>query len=356
MHSSLSAIQLRVLGSLVLLLAILSLGRSSSVHAQQAPAQRKQTSSRQGKPVAPAQPTPTPRNSAAIDIKVETVRKQIVPGTPMAVTADITNNSEATVYFRERDLQLVLPTEIEISTGGNATAGWLPTEDCVENCPQSCPSDCGPSRVIALKTKETYRVFWNKTKGTTQWYKFFNFTPGTYPISVEAKYWDTREFGGDDYHTVVETKTVEFTAPQSIILLGAVLGGLIFTALSAVRPKETAADGAPLASLHAAKGLRKWLRKLGKGLLIIFGSVLLSVIITILLSRIQETQFFIKVTVSDFWGAIAVGFLANYGGNRLLDKIIPGGDKDDKIKRDKTKEDQSTKGQTQTATDTAGAK
>jgi hypothetical protein len=29
------------------------------------------------------------------------------------------------------------------------------------------------------------------------------------------------------------------------------------------------------------------------------------------------------VSVSDFWGAIATGFLANYGGWALLDKMIP---------------------------------
>jgi hypothetical protein len=45
---------------------------------------------------------------------------------------------------------------------------------------------------------------------------------------------------------------------------------------------------------------------------------------TVVLSRIAETQFFIKVSVSDFWGAIAVGFLANYGGWALLDKMVPG--------------------------------
>ena len=52
------------------------------------------------------------------------------------------------------------------------------------------------------------------------------------------------------------------------------------------------------------------------------GSVLLSAIITILLSRISETQFLIRITVADFWGAITVGFVANYLGTKFLDKII----------------------------------
>ena len=57
-------------------------------------------------------------------------------------------------------------------------------------------------------------------------------------------------------------------------------------------------------------------------------SGLLSAIITILLARIAETQFIIKVSVSDLWGAIAVGFLINYGGWTLLERLMPQDGKD----------------------------
>src|SRR5207253_7905007 len=56
----------------------------------------------------------------------------------------------------------------------------------------------------------------------------------------------------------------------------------------------------------------------------IAGAVLLSTMITILLSRISETQFLIKVTITDIWGAIAIGFIANYVGAKALDKILSG--------------------------------
>jgi hypothetical protein len=46
--------------------------------------------------------------------------------------------------------------------------------------------------------------------------------------------------------------------------------------------------------------------------------VFLSVITTILLSRIAESQFLVRVTVNDVWGAIAVGFLANFAGYNVL--------------------------------------
>jgi hypothetical protein len=111
--------------------------------------------------------------------------------------------------------------------------------------------------------------------------------------------------------------------------VGAVLGGLIFTVLSMVRGEENAMNGASAGRSDTAKTL-------GKVVLILVGSSLLSVIVTILLSRVEQTQFFIKVSVSDFWGAIAVGFLANYGGWAILDKMVPGAGKGQPQKQTQT--------------------
>jgi hypothetical protein len=51
------------------------------------------------------------------------------------------------------------------------------------------------------------------------------------------------------------------------------------------------------------------------------GSILLSAIVTILLSWLSETQFLIRVSINDFWGAIAVGFVANLPGIKILQTI-----------------------------------
>jgi hypothetical protein len=309
MRSLLHSIQSGTLGLIVLALAIPPLISSHDAQAQQAPPQGKQR--------AVTQETPTSRNSTAIEIKVETFRKQIVPETAVGVIADITNNSSASIYLRQQDVQLVLPADVDILAKGS-WEGWFPTE-------YTDPHE------ISIKPSETYRVFFSEpnqnipTAGKSsmisdvrQWFQFINFTPGTYPITVEAKYWDHSKCEGDDYHTAVAAKTGEFVAPLSIILLGAALGGLIFAVLSMVRSEQSSVNGAAAGRLDVVKALTKTIVTL-------FGSILLSVIITILLSRIAETEFFIKVSVSDFWGAIAVGFLANYGGWALLDKMVPGG-------------------------------
>jgi hypothetical protein len=311
------AIQTKPLVYVALLFAV-SLSWSSSLAAQKTTQRKQQTSTQQQSTIQTTPtPTPTPKNPPAIEIKLDTVRKQIIPGAPMGVIADITNNSEATVYMRERDVQLVTPSETDVAPDANSQDGWFPTEYCFDNCPQNCPPGCGGNlHVIALKPKETYRVFWNKTSGSIPWYKYFTylrFTPGIYPISLDVKYWGQPKFDGDDYHTAVETKSVEFAAPLSVILWGAVFGGLLFTLLEFVRSREvpsTASTDGTLAKPTSHILLR------------ISGSILMSVIITILLSRIEQTAFFIKVTVSDFWGAIAIGFFGNYGGMALIDKMV----------------------------------
>jgi len=288
----------------------------------------------QGKPalgeqVPRVRPASDAKISSAVQIKVKSFRNQLVAGAGVGVMADITNAAASPVYLQNIDVELVLPPEVEQSNGKIwVTAASFPTES-------KDPS------VISLKPNETYRVFWNRdlaqdsqnapTQAGGTWFapngwlrkiinfrglEFAGFTPGEYPITVEMKYWDHEKFDGDDYHTVVESYAAQFGAPQSVILLGATLGGLIFAVLSLLRAEQDNKNA-------AAGGIVDFIKTLGKGTATLCGSVLLSVIVTILLSRISETQFFIKVSVSDFWGAIAIGFLANYGGWALLDKIIP---------------------------------
>jgi hypothetical protein len=238
--------------------------------------------------------------------------------------ADITNKSTAPVYLRQRDVLFLFALE----TAGQlcSTDGWFP----------NVTREGREKDVLCLKPGETSRVFTAPSEycGSGRWYqefRFINFVPGTYPITASVKYWEQENFSGDDYHTAVGTTTVEYAAPHEIILMGAILGGIIFTFFSLLRAEQGALNGALTGRSNIAKTFGKI-----ENLLALGGSVLLSVIITILLSRIEQAQSFIRVNVSDFWGGIAVGFLANYGGWALLDKIVGGAGKDKSKKQTQT--------------------
>jgi hypothetical protein len=47
----------------------------------------------------------------------------------------------------------------------------------------------------------------------------------------------------------------------------------------------------------------------------------MGVVIAIVASRVSETQLPIKVSISDFWGAVTVGFVAYFVGDRILKKL-----------------------------------
>jgi hypothetical protein len=317
MHLS-PPINRRVCGSsLILALAVLVLSRSDYARAQ--------ANHMQVKEQAAASATTSRSRLPAIEIKIQMTGNQFKPDAPIGVMADISNVSDARVFLRRADTVLILPPEVERSGGGIlTTSSAFPTE-------WETPAD---QQILSLRPNESYRVFWNyvtenapeQRRGGSQsffqwlrtlfgWTRFIPFTPGEYPITVEAKYWDQKKFEEYDYHTAFQSKTVQFAAPQPVILFGAALGGLIFWALSIVRAEQSEANGATV-------GLLKTAKTYGKTIAAILGSILLSWIVTILLSRVSEAQFFIKVTVSDVWGAVALGFIANYGGWALLDKMI----------------------------------
>ena len=145
---------------------------------------------------------------------------------------------------------------------------------------------------------------------------FIFFNPGDYKITVTANYWHHPVPPFDDYRIAVQTKTVRVAAPQSVILFGASLGGLIaYFILPQGRRRLTQ-------SSESKNWVWNSLKEIGG----ILGAMLLSAIVTILLSRVSESQFLIRVSITDFWGAIAIGFISNYLGYEILKRLI-GSDK-----------------------------
>jgi hypothetical protein len=263
-----------------------------------------------------------------IEIRIRTSGKQLVFGNPVGAIADITNKSNVPAYFRGGDVLFILA--LETTTGGLCSCdSWFPNVTREDKS----ASDDAMKQVICLKPGDTTTAFANCSLRcvTGEWYqkyRFINFVPDTYPITVDAKYWGQENFTGYKYFMAAGSAAADYAAPRGIILAGAIAGGFLFTFLSLIRAEERALHGASARILDVAKTFGK-----GGTLFALGGSILLSLIITILLSRIEEAQSFIKVNISDFWGGIAVGFLANYGGWALLDTMVLRAGKDESKKQ-----------------------
>lgn len=269
----------------------------------------------------PAAAQPKSDIPSQIAITIETSRPQLAAGREMGIIAELKNLSATSkAYFYEKYITLTFPPEIELLYS-TSWYGRFPTEPDIAG--DSLKDDFSNS--ICLQPGDAYKVFWAQNLGILSQFKFITFSPGDYKLTVVAKYWtDSSSFREknkvfSNYHTVQQSSTFNIAAPEFVILLGAAIGGIVAYILfpqirrrSFKRRSENSPAPAKLERLVNAT-------KIIVGLL---GSMLLSVIITILLNRISEAQYLIRVTIADFWGAIAIGFIANYLGSKLLDKII----------------------------------
>lgn len=270
--------------------------------------------------------------ASALDIKIETSRTQPTVGTGMGVIAEIQNVSSAPIYLREKNILLSIPPELQGPLA--ATSAWwglFPTQHTFVMPPDIEPYDA----TLTLKPGATYRVQWTTSPLVVatpsqgplafignMWgviaseLNFVYFSPGDYKVSVIAEYWLDKSFPPGDYATSTQTATIRVAAPQSVILLGAALGGLVAYFIFPLPAKLAEERTAYTAIVRRSRRVLRVVAGMA-------GAMLFSAMVTILLSRISETQFLIRITVNDFWGAIAVGFIANWAGTKIIEKFLP---------------------------------
>lgn len=278
-----------------------------------------------------------------IQINLEATRPELTVGTGLGITAEITNTSKKNaIYLSEKDLTLTPAPELTSATG-ELVNWWAYFPDMERtNYYKADWMEEGRYYAIAeLKPGEKITAFWwtaAKTEAANSkprsavgqairevWatvlseLKFIFFAPGDYKVTVSSIYWVHPEKpGSQNYHHAVQSKMFHASAPQSVILFGAALGGL-FAYFIHPQARRRLIDSAPSGGrAFVYEATRRIFQEIGGA----FAAILLSTIVTILLSRISDTQFFIRVSVSDLWGAITIGFVANYAGSTILAKIL----------------------------------
>jgi hypothetical protein len=261
----------------------------------------------------------------------------------------ITNTSKSIIYLNERFLTVKVPSEIEGPHGDAHTSwrGFMPAAYHGEE------EEFRYNATLALKPGQATPIYWsiNPSEALSKvrrerseslpspWIalrglyhdvsvelQYLLFNPGTYKLVVSANYWDTPvpPFKGTP-RVVTETLNVDFTAPQSVLLFGAALGGLIGYILL---PK--ARRGLPKFALT----WRRVFAIVPLVLLGVIGAMLLAIVVSILLARVASNQFLLQVTVSDLWGAIIIGFVSTYLGTEVLNRFFRVGSENGSAGRD----------------------
>jgi len=280
----------------------------------------------------PAGPDGATGSSDALSIAIEAPAQRLEAGRDLGFVALLTNNSDYELRVRGTELTLTVPLALDPTRWQVGWHAFFPT------LPQE-------NQELILQPGATYRAFWTINRqpdapnaagqpaqepapesvsgsvfaaaGELLNPKVLFFEPGDYSVTVNGQYWTMPD---GPYRTVTTTSSLPVAAPMLVVLVGAAAGGVISFLLMPAMKLRTSWEWkswslpAVLASVTGA-----------------LGTALLSVIVTILLSRISGTEFFLQVTVNDVWGAVAVGFFSPLAAGGLIRRITgaqPNGDED----------------------------
>lgn len=262
-------------------------------------------------------------NKNALKVTLKASRDQAIAGSDFGITAQIENTSDKPVYIAPASFAMTAPPELDsegprdwlaffpgiltitgenygstvivLEPGSNISAFW------------SGNIQKNHSQAIALKPSSLQTACMIVGVDCPELIRGLGFSPGKYTLTIVGSYWDTYEGAKSksiERHTQATELQEQINASQPVILFGAAIGGSIaFLLLTKVQP-----------STPSGWARARWI----PGLL---SAVLLSMIVTILLARLSQSQFIISVTVNDFWGAVAVGFIIAASGPTILQKF-----------------------------------
>ena len=145
---------------------------------------------------------------------------------------------------------------------------------------------------------------------------FLGFVPGDYAFTVEGIAYAATAAGQPPMaHTYTETTTLRVSISQLWTAVAAFLGALFAYLVVALQPGHDFDRWRPeLTVVGRAKVAGVLIRNA-------FSAGLLGSAVTIVASRLSDTQFPVKVSVNDFWGALTIGFVAYFIGNKFITTI-----------------------------------
>lgn len=160
-----------------------------------------------------------------------------------------------------------------------------------------------------------------------------DFAPGSYDYFVSGKFAICEPDGtcAIPNRSFAQSAMFPVGIDQTLIIAFAIIGGLLAYLVVSVR----GSDGALgefftliTADDSERKGIANVTTKRGQVLILtlkifrdMIGVAILAAAFTIVTSRLSDSQFPIKISVLDVWGAITVGFLSYFAGNKFIDSL-----------------------------------
>lgn len=290
-----------------------------------------------------------------LKVTIHTSRAEVTVDGAYGVFADFENTATAAIKLYQSDVELIVQPEVTYSgTCSFRIVAWFPTEPeeteeqqkvATAQAGQAPPADRRPS--IQIQPNEHYTVVWNVSRHTTSndgdtgkdkgkeaectsrsWFaQLLSFAPGSYTFTVVGKlYGDDANPAGAPagsaplYHTFTESTTLKVTVPQISAMVAAGFGGLIAYLVMVFRTDSNK----DFDNIRTAASKKDWKGTAGYGVLLLVHAIsafLLAAVITVVMNRLSDTHFPISVSVNDVWGAMTIGFVSYFMGDKLIDTI-----------------------------------
>lgn len=265
----------------------------------------------------------------AVTISFYPINHEMLAGEIWDISAEIKNLSKQTVWIVQGFTILNIPAElygINSPIYSGQIASFSTSRDYTDQKDYKIED-----YVLRLDPGTSYNISWvldpfEIEKQNMSWYYVFKrvnfiirsflfFQPRAYTAAVNVHIWtkppcikDFRVVDPGNSFVASQAFQINVLAPQWILIIGAILGGLLCFTLRLILELRTS-------PIQIRSGFRYII--LG-----IFSAILLSSIVTILIARLSTTDFLVAVKVQDFWGAIATGFIIQWFGLPFLAKKL----------------------------------
>lgn len=259
-----------------------------------------------------------------LKVTIASSRVSVTRDGSYGVYADLENISQDTVTIRSTETVLVVQPEV---ARPSACVEWewgiFPA--------RLTNKDGTQAGEMQIRPNEHYKVFWDLTarsldhkdslqtahsqgacSNRSQLAEYLGFVPGDYAFTVEGIVYAPAQDKELQAHTYTETTTLHVGISQLSTAIAAFVGALLAYFVVALQPGrdfDKWRSDLP-ASGHAIMFLIVLRNALAAGLL--------GAAVTIVASRLSDTQFPVKVSVNDFWGSLAIGFVAYFIGSRFI--------------------------------------
>lgn len=234
------------------------------------------------------------------------------------VYADIQNISPYPLTLKASETVLVVQPEVShpIPCVDWATAIFPTQSPSISTNPQTANAE------IRILSNEHYTVFWDLSPRPPQKNgmcglnskarDYFGFVPGEYAFTVEGIAHVQGQDTGAVAHTFTETTNLKVGISLAFTATAAFFGGLLAYLVVFLQPGQDFDKWHPESSKTSKiKVIAIWCRNA-------LAAGLLAASVTIIASRLSDTQFPVKVSVSDFWGALTIGFVSYFIGTKFI--------------------------------------